>query len=251
MTLLSVLMRVTTDRLGARGVARRMGMGRVVPLLASAGVECAAVDLSERGEDDGHFRDLYSDVARVRGARDEFDGDVVLVGHSYGGAVITEAGLHPAVRHLVYVAAFVLDGGESCVNAAATEGDAAQISHDGRPNLGAGFIIDPADLVTLDPSSAAACLYNHCDADTVAWALARLVPQPLITLEGTPKGAAWRTKPSTFVVCVDDMAVHPDLQRIMARRCGSVMEWPTGHSPFLCRPDLVAGLLVDLAKSSG
>jgi pimeloyl-ACP methyl ester carboxylesterase len=223
---------------------------RVIALLASAGVECAALDLSGHGEDGGQFRDLYADVARVRGVLDEFDGDVVLVGHSYGGAVITEAGLHRAVQHLVYVAAFALDRGESCVNAAA-EGEAAQISHDGRPNLGAGFIMGAGDMITLDPASAAECLYNDCDADTVAWALARLVPQPLITLQGTPKGAAWRTKPSTYVVCVDDMAVHPDLQRIMARRCGSVMEWPTGHSPFLCRPDLVAGLLVDLAKSSG
>ncbi|MFI5041977.1 MAG: alpha/beta fold hydrolase [Acidimicrobiales bacterium] len=57
----------------------------------------------------------------------------------------------------------------------------------------------------------------------------------------------WRAKPSTYVVCADDMAVHPDLQRIMARRCGTVLEWPTDHSPFLSRPDLVAGLLVELA----
>jgi hypothetical protein len=78
--------------------------------------------------------------------------------------------------------------------------------------------------------------------------LARLGPQPLVTLQEAPTVAAWRTKPSTYIVCVDDMAVHPDLQRLMARRCGSVMEWPTGHSPFLCRPDLVATLLAELAK---
>jgi pimeloyl-ACP methyl ester carboxylesterase len=159
---------------------------RVIALLASAGVECAALDLSGHGEDGGQFRDLYSDVARVRGVLDEFDGDVVLVGHSYGGAVITEAGLHRAVQHLVYVAAFALDRGESCVNAAA-EGEAAQISHDGRPNLGAGFIMGAGDMITLDPASAAECLYNDCDADTVAWALARLVPQPLITCRERPK----------------------------------------------------------------
>jgi pimeloyl-ACP methyl ester carboxylesterase len=195
--------------------------------------------------------DLHSDVASVRETLDEFTGDVVLVGHSYGGAVITEAGLHPAVQHLVYVAAFALDDGESCVSAAANaEVEVGQISHEGRPNLGAGFIMGSDNIITLDPASAAECLYNDCDADTVAWALARLGPQPLITLQGTSKLAAWRTKPSTYVVCVDDMAVHPDLQRIMARRCGSVIEWPTDHSPFLCRPDLVAGLLVDLAKGS-
>jgi pimeloyl-ACP methyl ester carboxylesterase len=221
---------------------------RVLPLLTSAGVECFALDLPGHGADGGPFGDLYSDVARVRETLDELNGDVVLVGHSYGGAVITEAGLHPAVHHLVYVAAFALEPGESCVSAAEVE--AGLISYDGRPNLGAGFIMSSGDMITLDPSSAAECLYNDCDADTVAWALARLGPQPLITLQGAPKHAAWRTKPSTYVVCSDDMAVHPDLQRIMARRCGSVFEWPTDHSPFLCRPDLVAGLLVDLARSS-
>jgi pimeloyl-ACP methyl ester carboxylesterase len=222
---------------------------RVVPLLASAGVECLALDLPGHGEDGGPFGDLYSDVERVRDVLDELDGDVVLVGHSYGGAVISEAGLHPAVEHLVYVAAFALDAGESCVSAAA-DVEAGLISYEGRPNLGAGFIMRSGDMITLDPSSAAECLYNDCDADTIAWALARLGPQPLITLQGAAKLAAWRTKPSTYVVCGHDMAVHPDLQRIMARRCSSVIEWPTDHSPFLCRPELVAGLLVDLAKSS-
>ena len=223
---------------------------RVLPLLTSEGVECLALDLPGHGADGGPFGDLYSDVARVRETLDELNGDVVLVGHSYGGAVITEAGLHPAVHHLVYVAAFALDAGESCVSAATSRVEVSLISYVGRPNLGAGFIMSSVDMITLDPSSAAECLYNDCDADTVAWALARLGPQPLITLEGTPKRAAWRTKPSTYVVCADDMAVHPDLQRIMARRCSSVIEWPTDHSPFLSRPDLMAGLLVDLARSS-
>jgi pimeloyl-ACP methyl ester carboxylesterase len=223
---------------------------RVLPLLASAGVECFALDLPGHGEDGGPFGDLNSDVACVSEKLDEFKGDVVLVGHSYGGAVITQAGIHPAVQHLVYVAAFALDDSESCVSAATAEVQASRISHNGRPNLGAGFILSSGDMITLDPATAAECLYNDCDADTVAWALARLGPQPLITLQGTPKVAAWRTKPSTYVVCADDMAVHPELQRIMARRCGSAVEWPTDHSPFLCRPDLVAGLLADLAKSS-
>ena len=222
---------------------------RVVPLLTSAGVECLALDLPGHGEDGGPFGDLVADITRVRATLDQFNDDVVLVGHSYGGAVITEAGVHPAVQHLVYVAAFALDAGESCVSAAA-DVEPGLISYDGRPNLGSGFIMGSGNIITLDPSSAAECLYNDCDADTVAWALARLGPQPLITLQEAPKLAAWRTKPSTYVVCGDDMTVHPDLQRIMARRCGSVIEWATDHSPFLCRPDLMAGLLVDLAQST-
>ncbi len=223
---------------------------RVLPLLAATGVEGLALDLPGHGEDTQPLGDLYSDAARVRETLDELKDDVVLVGHSYGGAVITEAGRHPAVRHLVYIAAFALDVGESCMSAATAEIEASQISYDGRPNLGAGFTMRPGDTITLDPASAAACLYNDCDPETVAWALARLGPQPIVTLQDAPTQAAWRTKPSTYVVCLDDMAVHPDLQRIMARRCGSALEWPTDHSPFLCRPDLVATLLADLAKEA-
>jgi pimeloyl-ACP methyl ester carboxylesterase len=62
---------------------------------------------------------------------------------------------------------------------------------------------------------------------------------------------AWRTKPSTYVVCANDQAIHPVLQRILARRCVTAVEWPTGHAPFLSRPDLVAGLLADLATRPG
>jgi len=217
---------------------------RVLRLLTSTGVDCLALDLPGHGDDGGPCGDLYSDVLRVREALDQFDSEVVLVGHSYGGAVITEAGLHPAVQHLVYLAAFALDAGESCISVAADVG-AGLISYEGRPNLGAGFMMGAEDMITLDPSNAAECLYNGCDPDTVAWALARLGPQPLITLQEAPRHAAWRRKPSTYVVCDDDMAVHPDLQRMMARRCSSVIEWATDHSPFLCRPDLVAGLSTD------
>jgi hypothetical protein len=84
----------------------------------------------------------------------------------------------------------------------------------------------------------------------VSWAVSRLGPQPRVTLQQAPNAVAWRAKQSTYVVCTDDMAVHPGLQRIMARRCGSAVEWPTGHSPFLCRPDLVARLLTDICRRS-
>ena len=220
---------------------------RVLPLLTAAEIPSTAVDLPGHGRDGGPLGDLHTDAARVRETLDQVDDGVILVGHSYGGAVITEAGAHSRVEHLVYIAAFALDHGESCVSAASAEG-ADRISHEGRPSLGDGFNAGPDGLITLDPTTAAACFYNDCDPDAVDWALARLGPQPLATLEGTPEEIAWRSKPSTYAVCGDDLAVHPDLQRILARRCGSVVEWPTDHSPFLCRPDLVAGLLAGLAR---
>ena len=144
--------------------------------------------------------------------------------------------------HLVYLAAFALEAGGS----RAAMDSAHQISHEGRPDLSSGIVVTPDDSVLLDPLVPAQCLYNHCDERTVAWALDRLGPQPLVTLQQEPAAIAWRSRPSTYAVCNDDMAVHPDLQRIMAQRCGSVVEWPTDHSPFLCRPDLVTGLLLEI-----
>ncbi|HVA05676.1 MAG TPA: alpha/beta fold hydrolase [Acidimicrobiales bacterium] len=221
---------------------------RVLPLMAAAGVPTTAVDLPGHGDSTLPLKDLFGDAEHVSLHLDRLEGGVVLVGHSYGGAVITQAGTHPAVQHLVYFAAFPLKDGESAMAAATESPDIGHISHEGRPNLAAGFVAGPDDAITLDESVAAECFYGECDPVTVAGATARLGPQPAITLQQAPTEVAWRTTPSTYAVCARDLAVHPDLQRILARRCGSVVEWPTDHSPFLCRPDLVAGLLVSLAQ---
>ena len=104
-------------------------------------------------------------------------------------------------------------------------------------------------MATLDAvDGARACLYADDDDATSEWALARLGPQPMTTVLACPTAIAWRSVPSTYVVCTDDLAIHPDLQRIMARRCTEQLEWPVGHSPFAHRPELVAALLVDLAR---
>jgi len=220
---------------------------RAVGALAAAGITALAIDLPGRGNDPGPLTDLHGDAERVSAVLDSLDGPVVLAGHSYGGAVITEAGSHRAVSHLVYLAALALDDGESCTSAASDEAVAEGISHAGRPDLAAGFVAGPDGTVILDPDVALACLYHDCDRATAAWAIARLGPQPLISLQQQPRAVAWRTKPSTYVVCADDQAMHPLLQRILARRCITTVEWPAGHAPFLSRPDLVAGLLAGLA----
>jgi pimeloyl-ACP methyl ester carboxylesterase len=101
---------------------------------------------------------------------------------------------------------------------------------------------------TLTRDGARACLYADVDGATTEWALARLGPQPMVTVMAAPTTIAWRSVPSTYVVCTGDLAVHPDLQRIMARRCTDQVEWHVGHSPFAHRPELVADLLVELAR---
>ena len=90
---------------------------RVIPLLEEAGVPALAVDLPGHGGDEGPFTDLHGDAAYVWATLDGIDGEVVLLGHSYSGAVITEAGVHPSVRHPVYLCAMALDLGESCQTA--------------------------------------------------------------------------------------------------------------------------------------
>ena len=221
---------------------------RVMPLLADAGVPALAVDLPGHGDDPGPVSDLHGDAARVRAILDTIDGDVVLLGHSYGGAVITEAGVHPTVTHLVYLCALALDDGESCAAAAVTE--TSDLSNEGRPSLADGWVTHPDGTTTLTPEGVAACLYSDCDPETVAWALAHLEPQPMANLGQVPQAIAWRTRPSTFVVGAEDKTIHPELQRVLARRCTESFEWATGHSPFASQPTIVSALLQSLATEA-
>ncbi len=217
---------------------------RVMPLLEEAGVPAVAVDLPGHGKDAGPFVDLHGDAARVGSVLDQVDGDVVLLGHSYGGAVITEAGVHPAVKHLVYLCALLLDEDESCASAL---GETASLSHEGRPDIAEGLSFHDDGTSTVSPRSAAACLYNDCDAETVAWALANLGPHPMENFGQSPSAVAWRERPSTYVVCSEDLVVHPGIQAILAKRCTQSYVWPTSHSPFASEPQLVSRLLVELA----
>ena len=217
----------------------------VMPLLAEVGVHAVAVDLPGHGDDPGPFVDLHGDADRVRSVLDTIDGDVVLLGHSYGGAVITEAGVHPAVTHLVYLCALALDDGESCAAAAVTE--TSDLSYEGRPSLADGWVTHPDGTTTLTPEGAVACLYNDCDLETVEWALAQLGPQPMANLGQVPDAIAGRTRPSSYIVGAEDKTIHPGLQRVLARRCTESVEWSKGHSPFASRPKAVSALLQSLA----
>jgi pimeloyl-ACP methyl ester carboxylesterase len=221
---------------------------RVVPLLQSAGIDTVAIDLPGHGDDPGPLSDLHGDAARVREALDRIDGECVLLGHSYGGAVITEAGVHPSVRHLVYLCAFAIDAEESCMAAAISLSAQLDISFQGDgPSLADAIVAQPDGTSTVDPDVAAACFYNDCDAETARAAIARLGAQPGGTLGDVPTAVAWRERPSTYVVCTEDLAVPPALQRAMAARCSASVDWPTSHSPFLSAPERVADLVTALA----
>jgi pimeloyl-ACP methyl ester carboxylesterase len=223
---------------------------KVAPELRRRGFRVAAIDLPGHGSDPEPLTDLHGDATKVREALSQLGEPALLVGHSYGGAVISEACDHPLAESLVFLAAFPLDVGETCLSAAVEESEANGISWEGRPNLGEGLATSPDGATsTLDPDAAAACLYNDCDPAAVEWALDRLGPHPLANLGQSPHSAAWKAKPSTYVVCSGDLVVHPELQRLMARRCSSSVEWSTGHSPFLSRPELVVELLTNVGRS--
>jgi pimeloyl-ACP methyl ester carboxylesterase len=222
----------------------------VVAGLAAAGMPAVAVDLPGHGADPGPLGDLHDDAARVREVLDGIDGDVILLGHSYGGAVITEAGVHPSVGHLVYLCAFAIDGHETCMSFAVDESATAGISWEGRPNLVEALEIHDDGTATVTRSGAATCFFNDCDDETTTAAAASLGAQPIITLQQQPAAVAWRERPSTYVICSDDMAVHPDLQGTLAGRCTATVEWPTSHSPFLSAPERIVDLLVTIGTQA-
>jgi pimeloyl-ACP methyl ester carboxylesterase len=216
---------------------------KVQTALAERGIPKVAIDLPGHGDSLNPLGGLYDDAAALQAMLDTIDGDVVVCGHSYGGAVITEGALRPHTMHLVYLTAFQLEQGESCMSVAAGE-----IGPDEGPSeLGAAMQRHDDGTFTLDPEIAARVLYNDCSDDDIAWALVRLGPQHVDSLAQPATRAAWHDIRSTYVVCTEDLAVTPALQRAMATRADDVVDWPTSHSPFLSRPDLVADLLAGLA----
>lgn len=223
--------------------------GPVVSALAEHDISALPIDLPGHGDDPGALTDLRGDAERVRHALDDCPEPVILVGHSYGGVVITEAGLHPNVSHLFYIASFNLDEGESAMSAAVADSEAGALDHSGRPDVLSYMHVADDGTSTVDDEGARILFYNDCSTEVADWALSRLGPHPIETLSQAPAAVAWRHQPSTYAICAKDNIVHPDLQRMLARRATTSVEWPTGHSPFLSRPDLVADLLLSVRSS--
>jgi pimeloyl-ACP methyl ester carboxylesterase len=209
---------------------------KVVERLEAAGVPCVAVENPSVARPTASLADDGDNVTRVL---DAIDGPVVLVGHSYGGAVITDAGAHPNVTHLVYVSAFPIDGGESVSQNALVGGEEMKLPE--------AFLFE-GDVLRFAPEHATQFFYHDCTPDDAAAATAQLKPMSLAAMMGVPRAVAWREKPSTYVVCADDQALPLALQQSAASRCGTVVEIPTSHSPFVSQPDLVVDLLLALSQ---
>jgi pimeloyl-ACP methyl ester carboxylesterase len=183
---------------------------------------------------------LESDVAATRLILDRQDGPAVLVGHSYGGAVITEAGTHPHVAALVYIAAFAPDKGES-VNT---------LIADPPPGAAVPPILPPTDgLLFLDREKFPASFAGDVPTEVAAFMADSQVPWGVDALAGAVSEPAWRLTPSWYLVATDDHMIPPPAQRAMSQRAGStVVEIAGSHAIYLSQPAAVAALITQAAE---
>jgi pimeloyl-ACP methyl ester carboxylesterase len=202
----------------------------LVAELEARGVITALVDLP--------LTDLTEDAAAVTAVLDAIDGPAILLGHSYGGAVVTVAGNHPSVERLVYLTALGPDAGELGSGGPMTIGEefllTMRVGEDGIP--------------FIDPELAAQIFYPDIDSDEAAQWATKLRPGNTGGSVVVEK-AAWRSTPSTYVVCTDDPILLVDGQRAVAERMGAdVVEMPGDHSPMVARATELADILEALVR---
>jgi pimeloyl-ACP methyl ester carboxylesterase len=185
---------------------------------------------------------LEGDVVATHRVLDAQDGPVVLVGHSYGGAVISEAGTHESVDALVYIAAFAPDKGES-VNT---------LIADPPPGAPVPPILPPKDgFLYLDRDKFAASFAGDLPAQQAAFMADSQLPWGVDALAGTVSDPAWRVKPSWYLVASDDRMIPPPAQRAMSERAGStVVEVAGSHSVYVSQPAAVASLITQAAAGT-
>ena len=178
---------------------------------------------------------LADDVAVTKRVLAAQDGPVILVGHSYGGAVITEAGNDPKVAALVYVAAFAPDAGESV----------AALIKDPPPGAPVPPILPPRDgYLLLDRAKFHDSFAADVDAGKAAFMADSQVPWGVAAGEGTISRPAWKTRPSWYLLATEDRMIPPDAQRAMAKRAGAtVVEAKASHAGYVSQPSAVASLI--------
>jgi pimeloyl-ACP methyl ester carboxylesterase len=208
------------------------------------GVPSFAVELPGHGLSPEPLGDLHGDARCVVDAIERIGHDVVLVGHSYGGAVVGQAAMWTEhVRHLVFVAAFVLDEGDSMRHIGVLDGvpeEPPSLLGDARSRLG--------DVLLLDPIAAIPALYGCAPAPVQDAAVARLGPQPVASFVQAVTGSGWSRFPATYVRCADDRCVPLSHQDAMAARCGTVYTLHTDHSPMLSAAGDLADIIAEVAR---
>jgi pimeloyl-ACP methyl ester carboxylesterase len=185
---------------------------------------------------------LADDVAATKLIIDAQNGPVILVGHSYGGVVITEAGNDPKVVGLVYIAAFAPDRGESV----------STLIKDPPPGAPVPPILPPRDgYLFLDNAKFQASFAADVDAERAAFMADSQVPWGVGALSGSISEPAWKSKPSWYLVATDDKMIPPPAQRFMSERAGAtVVEVAGSHAIYVSQPNAVASLITQAAKGA-
>jgi pimeloyl-ACP methyl ester carboxylesterase len=189
---------------------------------------------------------LADDVQATKRVLAAQDGPVILVGHSYGGAVITEAGNEPKVVGLVYIAGWVPDKGESVSSLI------DDLLKRAPPGAALPPILPPQDgFLLLDKTKFPASFAGDVDPERAVFMADAQVPWGLAALTGAIGEPAWRSKPSWYLVTTEDRMIPPPAQRFMAERAGArVVEVAGSHAIFISQPAVVANLIVQAAKEA-
>jgi pimeloyl-ACP methyl ester carboxylesterase len=185
---------------------------------------------------------LQDDVAVTKRVIAAQPGPVILVGHSYGGVVVTEAGNDPKVAGLVYIAAFAPDAGESIQS----------LIQNPPPGAPVPPILPPQNgFLLLDRSKFAASFAADVNPDSATFMADSQVPWGVQAFAGAASQPAWKSKPSWYLVSTEDKMIPPDAQRAMSKRAGSkVVEVKGSHAVYVSQPDAVAALIEAAAVGS-
>jgi pimeloyl-ACP methyl ester carboxylesterase len=185
---------------------------------------------------------LAEDVAVTKRAIASAKGDVILVGHSYGGVIVSEAGTDPKVKGLVYIAAFAPDAGESVASLIANPPAGAPVPP----------ILPPVDgYLLLDRAKFAASFAADVQPEVAAFMADSQVPWGVAALQGTVSVPAWRAKPSWYLVSSNDKMIPPPAQRSMAGRAhATVVEAPGSHAIYVSHPNAVARIIEQAAQGT-
>jgi pimeloyl-ACP methyl ester carboxylesterase len=185
---------------------------------------------------------LADDVAFTKRAIAAQNGPVILVDHSYGGAVITEAGNDPKVAGLVYVAAFALDKGESV----------SALIKNPPPGAPVPPLLPPVDgFLVLDKAKFPASFAEDVSPEKAEFMADSQVPWGVDALKGTISEAAWKAKPSWYLLTTEDKMLPPDAQRLMSKRAGAtVVEVKSSHAVYVSHPQAVADIIEEAARGA-
>lgn len=183
---------------------------------------------------------LADDAAATKRVLDRLDGPAILVGHSYGGAIITETGLHKNVAGLVFVTAFAPDAGETLL----------QLSQAGPPAAHSGILPPDDGFIWYDKAKFHSGFCADLSKEKAAFMYDAQVPVSAAVFVTPLKNAAWRTRPSWYIVATEDQTIPPEGQRFMAKRANAkVVEIKGSHAVFIAQPAAVANVIDQAANA--